>query len=69
MPDLSDDQIADLRLLQQICEGFHADLAIIGAIAYQVHFPNEYAPFETTKASFNSSVRRLPCRPTSDFRA
>jgi len=41
MPDLSDDQIADLRLLQQICEGFHADLAIIGAIAYQVHFPQD----------------------------
>lgn len=30
MPDLSDDQIADLRLLQQICEGFHADLVIMG---------------------------------------
>ena len=41
MPDLSDDQIADLRLVQEICERFHADVVIIGAIAYQIHFPNE----------------------------
>lgn len=41
MPDLTENQIADLRMLKQYCDQLHADLAIIGAIAYQVHFPNE----------------------------
>lgn len=41
MPKLTDSQIADLRALQKHCQAFGADLVIIGAIAYQVHFPSE----------------------------
>ena len=33
--------MADLHLLQQYCDRLRADLVIIGAIAYQVHFPND----------------------------
>jgi len=41
MPELTENQIADLRALQDHCRSLGADLVIIGAIAYQVHFPRE----------------------------
>jgi len=41
MPELTESQIADLRALHQHCLALGADLVIIGAIAYQVHFPKE----------------------------
>jgi hypothetical protein len=37
MPELTHNQIADLRVLQNHCGG--TELIVIGAIAYQVHFP------------------------------
>src|ERR1051326_4079947 len=39
MPELSANQIADLRALQSHCVALGAELVVIGAIAYQVHFP------------------------------
>jgi predicted nucleotidyltransferase len=41
MPELSDNQITDLRVLQSHCRALGAELVLIGAIAYQVHFPAE----------------------------
>jgi predicted nucleotidyltransferase len=41
MPELTDSQIADLRALRDHCGALGADLVVIGAIAYQVHFPEE----------------------------
>jgi predicted nucleotidyltransferase len=41
MPELTDNQIADLRVLQNHCGALGAELVVIGAIAYQVHFPAE----------------------------
>jgi hypothetical protein len=41
MPELTQNQIADLRALEDHCRSLGADLVIIGAIAYQVHFPRE----------------------------
>jgi hypothetical protein len=41
MPELTQNQIADLRALADHCRSLAADLVIIGAIAYQVHFPRE----------------------------
>lgn len=41
MPELTENQIADLRALEGHCRSLGADLVIIGAIAYQVHFPRE----------------------------
>lgn len=41
MPELTDNQIADLRDLQHRCAALRAELVIIGAIAYQIHFPAE----------------------------
>jgi predicted nucleotidyltransferase len=41
MPELTETQIADLRVLHNHCQALGADLVIIGAIAYQVHFPKE----------------------------
>jgi len=41
MPELTESQITDLRALQDHCRSLAADLVIIGAIAYQVHFPRE----------------------------
>jgi len=41
MPELAAGQIADLRALCDHCVALGADLVIIGAIAYQVHFPGE----------------------------
>jgi hypothetical protein len=41
MPELTENQIADLRALEDHCRSLGADLVIIGAIAYQVHFPRE----------------------------
>jgi predicted nucleotidyltransferase len=41
MVELTTEQIADLRELQQFCAELNADLVIIGAIAYQYHFPRE----------------------------
>jgi hypothetical protein len=41
MPKLTESQITDLRALQDRCRSLAADLVIIGAIAYQVHFPRE----------------------------
>jgi predicted nucleotidyltransferase len=41
MPELTDNQIADVRVLQNHCGALGAELVVIGAIAYQVHFPAE----------------------------
>jgi hypothetical protein len=41
MPELTAAQIADRRALRDYCAELGADLVIIGAIAYQVHFPGE----------------------------
>jgi predicted nucleotidyltransferase len=41
MPNLTASQAADLRALRDHCSALEAELVIIGAIAYQVHFPNE----------------------------
>jgi hypothetical protein len=41
MPELTQNQIADLRALEDRYRSLGADLVIIGAIAYQVHFPRE----------------------------
>lgn len=41
MPELTAAQITDLRALRDHCTALGADLVIIGAIAYQVHFPGE----------------------------
>jgi predicted nucleotidyltransferase len=41
MVELTTEQIADLRELQQFCAELNADVVIIGAIAYQYHFPRE----------------------------
>lgn len=41
MVELTTEQIADLCELQQFCAELKADLVIIGAIAYQYHFPHE----------------------------
>lgn len=41
MPELTESQIADLSALSNHCQALGADLVIIGAIAYQVHFPKE----------------------------
>ena len=41
MPELTDNQIADLRVLQEHCRALGAEFVIIGAIAYQIHFPAE----------------------------
>jgi hypothetical protein len=41
MPELTESQITDLQALQDHCRSLAADLVIIGAIAYQVHFPRE----------------------------
>lgn len=41
MPELTAAQIADLRVLRDHCVALGADLVVIGAIAYQVHFPGE----------------------------
>jgi predicted nucleotidyltransferase len=41
MPELTDNQIADLRVLQKHCGALGAEFVIIGAIAYQIHFPEE----------------------------
>ena len=41
MPELTDNQIADLRVLQSYSGALGGELVVIGAIAYQVHFPAE----------------------------
>jgi predicted nucleotidyltransferase len=41
MPELTAAQIADLGVLRDHCVVLGADLVVIGAIAYQVHFPGE----------------------------
>ena len=41
MPELSSVQISDLQSLKEHCEQLNADLVVIGAIAYQIHFPGE----------------------------
>jgi predicted nucleotidyltransferase len=41
MPELTDNQIADLRVLQSHSGALAGELVVIGAIAYQVHFPAE----------------------------
>lgn len=41
MPELTAGQIADLPMLRDHCVALAADLVMIGAIAYQVHFPGE----------------------------
>jgi predicted nucleotidyltransferase len=41
MVELTDNQIADLAVLRDHCAALGAELVVIGAIAYQVHFPKE----------------------------
>ena len=41
MVELTREQIADLHELRQFCAELNADLVIIGAIAYQYHFPRD----------------------------
>jgi predicted nucleotidyltransferase len=41
MPDFSKNQVTDLISLKQHCQQMGADLVIIGAVAFQVHFPGE----------------------------
>jgi predicted nucleotidyltransferase len=40
--ELTEAQITDLHRLQQFCAELKAELVIIGAIAYQYHFPREH---------------------------
>jgi hypothetical protein len=37
MPEHTDNQIADVRVLQSHCGALGAELVVIGAIAHQVH--------------------------------
>lgn len=53
MIELTQTEIDDLRDLHQLCAELKADLAIIGAIAYQIHFPGEERESAT-------STSRLP---------
>lgn len=39
MVELSADAIEDLKLIREICSGLGAECVIIGAVAFQVHFP------------------------------
>lgn len=39
-PKLSRTQVADLIRLKQLCQELGADLVVIGAIAFQAHFPD-----------------------------
>ena len=41
MIELSKAEIDDLRDLNELCEHMNADLVIVGAIAYQIHFTDE----------------------------
>jgi predicted nucleotidyltransferase len=41
MPELSKTQVTDLLSLKQRCQQLGADPVVIGAIAFQVHFPEE----------------------------
>ena len=41
MPELTDNQIADLHVLQSHSVALGGELVVIGAIAYQIHFPEE----------------------------
>lgn len=41
MIELSKAEIDDLRDLNEICEQMNADLVIVGAIAYQIHFSDD----------------------------
>lgn len=41
MPELTADQIADMASLKTYCDDLGADLVVIGAIAYQFHFPGQ----------------------------
>jgi len=41
MPELTDNQIADMASLKKYCDELGADPVVIGAIAYQFHFPGQ----------------------------
>ena len=41
MIELVGAQIADLRELQRLCAELESETVIIGALAYQIHFPDE----------------------------
>ena len=41
MIELSESQVEDLRQLLQLCAELDAEIVIIGAIAYQIHFPED----------------------------
>ena len=41
MIELSKDEIDDLRDLSQLCEQMNADLVVVGAIAYQLHYSDD----------------------------
>jgi predicted nucleotidyltransferase len=40
-PELTKDQIEDIREIRDLCGEFKADFVIIGAIAYKLYFPDE----------------------------
>ena len=40
-PELTKDQIDDIREIRDLCAEFKADFVIIGAIAYKLYFPGE----------------------------
>jgi predicted nucleotidyltransferase len=65
-PELTKDQIDDIREIGKLCEEFNTDFVIIGAIAYRLHFPDEdrfTADIDTTIAldldKFWQFARRL----------
>ena len=39
MIDLTEEQLADLKQLQELCDELNTQLIIIGAMAYRFHFP------------------------------
>ena len=40
-PELTKNQIDDIRDIRDLCAEFNADFVIIGAIAYKLYFPDE----------------------------
>jgi len=69
MPQLSATQLADLRALREHCAALGAELVVIGAIAYQVHFPKESrhtADIDLAVALDLDELRALERRLTAD---
>lgn len=40
-PELTTNQIDDIRDIRDLCAEFNTDFVIIGAIAYKLYFPDE----------------------------